>query len=185
MSQPIRLSRFSRSAGRCGTFTIRYDVPSSSRRRMVEDDGPSASSPGVRYPSSAKNTRPSSCRRSATSDQKDSKRSSGTCESQKPMKTTSQLGGQAPSRTDRPERSAPARRPPGPPRWRALGDLTASAPLFRSAVRYTISLRNLLQRRSSGRTAVPSKRVAVTGSGPAAAEPVQERATCQLHSFRP
>ncbi len=55
----------------------------------IGDDGPSTSSPGVRYPSSTKNTRPSGFRQSATRDQKDSKRSGGTCESQKPKKTTS------------------------------------------------------------------------------------------------
>ena len=49
---------------------------------------PSTSSSGVRYASSAKNTRPCGFRQSATSDQKGSKRPGGTWESQKPEKTT-------------------------------------------------------------------------------------------------
>ncbi len=50
---------------------------------MAGDDGPPASSSGVRYPSPAKNTRPFSFSPSATTAPKDAKRSSGTCESHK------------------------------------------------------------------------------------------------------
>ena len=73
----------------------------------------------------------------------------------------------------------------GLPRVRRGYGTRRRRPLFRSAVRYTISLRNLPQRRDRGRTTVPSRRIVATGSGQAAGRTVQQRQTYRLHSSRP